>query len=311
MSDRMTRNRARTRFDFPYFRSTFNRATAVLLLAVLPALALAAWLGPLAGIFAGAAMIVVVLAVTSRLVRRMEEERRRARSLESSLERIAQDASAHRLALGFLEELKGSFASLGTTVNLLETEAGESPEVRENLLVLRSMGRRGRNLVERFQAAVLAPVETECVTDVNLNTMVEELVDFTSFETYQRQIQVKLVLEADLPTLRSEYGRVRQVLMNLFLNAMIAVDRSGMIRIATRRDGSSIELTMTDSGPGLPPGGEERVFDALYTTRPDAVGLGLTLCRSVLERMGGSIAVGNEPDLGARFIVRMPIGHSG
>lgn len=103
--------------------------------------------------------------------------------------------------------------------------------------------------------------------------------------------------------------RLVQLFSNLALNAFQAMEGRGTLRISASVDGDRIVLTLEDSGPGIPPGRREEVFSPFVTTRSDAggSGLGLYICRTIVEDLGGTIAVDSSPELGgARFTLRFP-----
>lgn len=100
--------------------------------------------------------------------------------------------------------------------------------------------------------------------------------------------------------------QLRQVLVNLVDNACYAAGEAGRVRIAVRRDGAELELTIDDSGPGIDRAVRGRLFEPLVTTKPRGIGLGLALVRRIVERHEGTISASSGPLGGARFVVRLP-----
>jgi signal transduction histidine kinase len=101
--------------------------------------------------------------------------------------------------------------------------------------------------------------------------------------------------------------------MNLMLNAVQAMPEGGRLRVSTARHGGFVELTIEDSGAGIPIHLFDRIWDPFFTTKPvgKGTGLGLSVTRRVVERNGGSIRAENVPGGGARFIVLLPIEGTG
>ena len=104
-------------------------------------------------------------------------------------------------------------------------------------------------------------------------------------------------------------GQIEQILLNLIINARQAMPRGGRLAIDVRENALTqmAEIRIADSGAGIPPDQLPRVFEPLFTTRRNRVGLGLTLCRRIVAAHQGTIAVESEEGQGTRVIVRLPI----
>jgi two-component system, NtrC family, sensor kinase len=126
--------------------------------------------------------------------------------------------------------------------------------------------------------------------------------------------QVELVLEPGLPLVRMGQRHVVQVMVNLLLNAMDAVEeaqppRQPHITVRARREEGGVSLLVEDNGPGIPPEVMPRLFEPFFTTKPSGkgTGLGLALCREYISQAGGSLHAENRAEGGARFIIRLPL----
>jgi signal transduction histidine kinase len=97
------------------------------------------------------------------------------------------------------------------------------------------------------------------------------------------------------------------VLQNLISNAVAATPDGGDIAIGSRLERGRLILTVIDSGPGIPAEDFEKIFAPLYTTRPEGLGLGLTISRTIVERLGGTLSARKEPGRGAAFTVELPL----
>ena len=93
---------------------------------------------------------------------------------------------------------------------------------------------------------------------------------------------------------------------NIVLNAVSAIGEDGEISLTTRADENGVTVTVADNGPGIPEENIDRVFDPLFTTKPEGSGLGLAICLNILQCLGGSISVGSEAGKGASFIIQLP-----
>ncbi|WP_439623858.1 sensor histidine kinase [Gemmata sp.] len=103
-------------------------------------------------------------------------------------------------------------------------------------------------------------------------------------------------------------NQLRQVFLNLLINALDAQPRGGSIRLAVRADRSAVVLTVADAGPGIAPGVADRIFEPFVSTKESGLGLGLSICRRIAEAHGGTLSAGDRPGGGAVFTLRIPTG---
>ena len=149
--------------------------------------------------------------------------------------------------------------------------------------------------------------------------MIREVLDLLSHDIRQRAVTIDLALDRNLPVVPADRVQVSQVALNLVRNALDALpaekDARREIRISTARTGGKlIEVAVTDTGTGLPPDGPQRVFETFFTTKPDGMGIGLSICRSLVEAHGGRLTAESNEREGATFRFTLPMsaaGHDG
>ena len=119
--------------------------------------------------------------------------------------------------------------------------------------------------------------------------------------------KVDLQLEGlvDVPEVEGDAGQLRQVFVNLIDNAVHAAGEEGQVSVKAHADQREVEVAIEDSGPGIDPAIQARLFEPLVTTKAKGIGLGLALVKRILERHGGTIRYARL-DKGARFVVRLP-----
>jgi signal transduction histidine kinase len=149
---------------------------------------------------------------------------------------------------------------------------------------------------------------------VDGNAIVVEALHLIREELKAHAILAHTELTPDLPRITGHKGQLLQVFLNLLQNAIEALDRvkdrDRIVRIATSRHGhDKISITMEDTGPGIGPEMFAKMFDAFITTKPSGTGVGLSLCRMIIERHGGEITASSS-GLGARFHIILPTGES-
>ncbi|HEY0134043.1 MAG TPA: protoglobin domain-containing protein [Nannocystis sp.] len=120
-------------------------------------------------------------------------------------------------------------------------------------------------------------------------------------------IGLGLHIEPKIPSVAVDPGQFRQLVINLVLNATQVLEGSGRIEVRLGADEQNVVLTVEDSGPGITPDVQARLFEPLFTTRSSGTGLGLALCRRVVEKHNGSIVASNREGGGAAFVVRVPL----
>lgn len=123
-----------------------------------------------------------------------------------------------------------------------------------------------------------------------------------------RNVEVVLDVHPDLPVVRLPQGQITQVLLNLLLNSAAACQAGGTIRVTARSAQHDVELIVADDGPGVLPELGDRIFEPFVSSKDvgEGSGLGLSVCRGLVESVGGSIALDRGSEKGARFIVRLP-----
>jgi C4-dicarboxylate-specific signal transduction histidine kinase len=125
-------------------------------------------------------------------------------------------------------------------------------------------------------------------------------------------VEVQAVLADDLPDVLGDRVQLQQVLLNLVINAMEAMSSvTGRPRVLTIRSGrreapDTVAVSVRDFGIGLDPRRKERLFDAFFTTKPDGMGMGLSICRSIISAHAGQLSNANNADFGATFEFMLP-----
>jgi PAS domain S-box-containing protein len=251
-------------------------------------------------------------------------ERRRAESeaLESERRfREAQMELAHANRVAAMGQLTASIAHevnqpiAATKVNAeaalrwLNRDAPDLEEARQLLARIVNDGDRAGNVVSRIRDLVKkAPPQME---PLHVNEAIGEVIELTQSEAVKNGVSVHTQFAESLPAVKADRTQVQQVILNLILNAIQAMSESGMalreLQIATEANRSDgVVISVRDCGPGIRPEGLDRLFDPFYTTKQAGMGMGLAICRSIVEGHGGRIwATGNVPQ-GAAFHFTLP-----
>ncbi len=148
-----------------------------------------------------------------------------------------------------------------------------------------------------------------------IEEIVGEALRLVAVETRTARVTMETRFSADLPTVHVDRVQIQQILVNLLTNAVEAVQASPekmrRITIETSLCGEAVEVAVADCGVGLPPGSESRIFEPYITTKPDGMGMGLSICRTIVEAHGGRLWAGSNPDGGATFHFTLPLESGG
>jgi len=146
---------------------------------------------------------------------------------------------------------------------------------------------------------------------VDMNEVVREMLALTVGDMSRRSIAVRLELAEDLPQITGDHVQLQQVLMNLMVNGIDAMkDSDGTRELAIhsqRADDHQVKVTISDTGMGLPPRHEDKIFHAFFTTKPNGTGMGLRISRSIIEAHGGRLWASDNSPRGACFHLTLPI----
>ncbi len=142
---------------------------------------------------------------------------------------------------------------------------------------------------------------------VDINDLVGDMVDFYSPQAQSHSITVRLGLSAEPVICKIDADMLKQVILNLFLNAQQAISTGGELIVRTARRKGYAQIQISDTGCGISPDKLPKIFDAYYSSRPEGSGLGLATVRKIVEAHNGSISVDSEPGKGTSFTIELPL----
>ena len=148
------------------------------------------------------------------------------------------------------------------------------------------------------------------IDNVDINAVVQNVKKLVESQTKAKNIQVVTRLKKELPPVACDAEQLKQVLLNIVINAIQSIETNGRIRIASvyLPEQQRVELRIEDNGQGIPPAHHERIFDPFFTTKEQGTGLGLSVAFRLMETWGGTIQVESEPGAGSSFVLSFPAG---
>jgi C4-dicarboxylate-specific signal transduction histidine kinase len=264
--------------------------------------------------------VIAVFLLQAMLITGLLYERRRRKGAELEVrQRIAELAHVNRYAIA--GELTTSIAHelnqpLGSILVNAETAAlmVDSPsldvnELKEILFDIKRDDQRAGEVIRRLRSLLKrAPFE---VKEIDLNGMVGETIDLVSVLAHSRGVSLSSALVGTTLPVKADNIQLQQVVINLIVNAIDAMqllDKSQRrIAVRTARNGDSAEIEIADSGPGIPAGMLNEVFEPFYTTKPNGMGMGLSIARTIIEAHEGRISAEHHAREGALFRISLPL----
>jgi len=230
-----------------------------------------------------------------------------AREMQMELAHANRVATMGQLSASIAHEINQPLGAAVTYADAALRWLGANPpnleEVREALGLILESGIRAGEVMDRIRALIRkAPPQKD---SLEINEVILEVIALIGREIEKNGISAQTHLAESLPAIQGDRVQLQQVLLNLLINAIEAM--SGMsegpreLLISTSKSDSMVVVSVRDSGPGLAPESVERLFESFYTTKPDGLGMGLSICRSIIEAHGGHLLARANVPRGAIF----------
>ena len=222
-------------------------------------------------------------------------------------------ATMGQLSASIAHDLKQPIAvaigSAQAAFNWLGKQPPNLEEVRQALSRIVEAGTQATEFIERIRNLFKKRDPQKAPFDINKAIL--DVVALTRREMTNNKVSVQTQFADGLPFIQGDRVQLQQVMLNLIINAVEAMTEMGegsrRLLIGTRKEGSDgFLVTVQDSGPGLRPDSLDNLFDAFYTTKPDGMGMGLSICRSIVESHGGRLSAGSHDGPGATFQFTLP-----
>jgi PAS domain S-box-containing protein len=242
------------------------------------------------------------------------ESERRYREVQMELAHANRAATMGQLAASIAHEVNqpiaASLTNAETALLWLDRKPPNLDEAREALGRIAKDATRAGEVIGRIRALIKKAPPRQDV--VEINDAAREVIELTLSEAKKHGVSVRTEFADSLPLVHGDRVQLQQVVLNLIVNAIEAMSGIGAgpheLWISTENDeGGDVRVVVRDSGPGLPPGTRERLFDAFYTTKSNGLGMGLSICRSIVEAHGGEMGVAANLPRGASFYFTVPV----
>lgn len=215
-------------------------------------------------------------------------------------------AAVGQLAAGLAHELRNPLTSLKVLVQTANDQGGPEHLTTKDLVVFEQEITRLEQLIQHFLDFARPPEMLR--QRVDLATLLEQTVRLVSPRAEQQRVVLRTERPGEPVLLDADASQLRQVLLNLLLNALDVLREGATLAVRVRRPAAdSVIIEVIDTGPGIPPGQEERIFEPFFSTKETGTGLGLAICRRIVAAHQGTIAATNRSEGGAVFTVVLPL----
>jgi signal transduction histidine kinase len=245
-----------------------------------------------------AALLVQTLLIVGMFYERLRRREAEAASRQhlSELAHMNRNSTAGELSASIAHEITQPLAAIMTNgkagLHWLAKARPDLDQVRACFEAVIAATHHAGNVIRAIRSMFKKSDEERVA--LNPNRLIEEVLELLRVNLRRRRISVETRLGADLPEIMGNRVQLQQVILNLLVNAVDAMDsmtdRDRMLKItAKRQEPSGVLITVEDSGPGIAPENIKRIFEPFYTTKPQGMGMGLTICRSIVEAHAGSL----------------------
>jgi len=214
-------------------------------------------------------------------------------------------ASIGQLAAGVAHEINNPLGTIMIYAHILQKGFDKDDPRRDDIEIIISEANRAKEIVQGLlsfaRETKLKPGPT------NINDLLEDVLGLVVNQSLFHNIKIEKNFFEDLPTIVADETKLKQVFLNIILNAAQAMEGSGKLLIATNLDKNYIKIRIQDTGPGISPEIMGNLFSPFFTTKEKGTGLGLAISYGIIERHMGKIDVETELGKGTAFIIYLPV----
>ncbi|PXX51059.1 ATP-binding protein [Aquitalea magnusonii] len=241
----------------------------------------------------------------------LEASERRLRQHEQELARVARINTMGEMASGIAHEINQPLSAIVSycqaSLSLLAEEDPDLPLVCRAMQSAAHQAQRAGQVIQRLREFVSKRNQHQSLLDPN--QIVANALALLEFELQSHDIHLEQYFSDKLSAVYADNIQLEQVILNILRNAIDAMESVhpwGRLIISTEQDATRVRIMIADNGPGIATALQDKIFDPFFSTKPNGMGLGLAICQTAIDNMGGQILASNRPSGGAQFVIDLP-----
>jgi len=214
---------------------------------------------------------------------------------------------AGAFAAGVAHELATPLASILSYLQVVNRQIAEEDKLKKDINIIESELQRCRDILRGMLDFARAPEKEKMPT--NINNLLQELLLLVSYQSEYKKTIIKKELDPEIPSIMSIPGKLKQVFMNVIINALQSMPEGGELNVSTAIEGNPqhIVVTIKDTGSGISEEDMSRIFQPFYTSKKTGTGLGLSISYGIIKAHGGEVEIKSNHEEGTSFFIYLPV----
>ena len=234
----------------------------------------------------------------------MADTLQKKEKIEEDLARSEKLASLGHLISGVAHEIRNPLGIIRGTVQLMERDFKSDSKLTEYIRIVKEQSDRESKVIQELLD--YARPSKQILMKMDVNVLIRSVLSFTNKYIQEKHVCLKSELGEKIPLVYIDCDKIKQVFVNIIINACEAMESGGTLTIRTRVDNEFIVSTFEDTGSGMDDTQMKNIFNPYYTTKSNGTGLGLSISNGIIELHGGNIEVNSKKGVGSKFIIKLP-----
>jgi len=230
--------------------------------------------------------------------------------LQVNLQRSMKFGVIANLASSISHEIKNPLSAMAIHTEILNNRLprlnlDDEGKISKSLTVLQNEVKRLNRIINQFFN--LAQLRKSDLQIIKVNPIIKDVLMLVQQQAIERNILIEPRLDDNIDFIYGEADQLKQIFLNIVINAFHAIERNGTVRILSRMFNKRVLVEITDNGKGMSPEVQQQIFSLYYTTKKDGAGIGLAVCKNIMEAHEGSISFESEEGKGTKFRLDFPV----